>query len=589
MFSIPNKNILKYILFTIVVLSLISYFPKDKLSFSEYIVIALPIIGLYVIFDSVICVSNDKTIINTKKETFTQSVKQNTKNISTSSKNNTISSTSQNTQTTQTSTDTSKVSDSKLLAKKVNKLLKKRFIKSSRKKILKKRKSSKKAKELCECPKKKSKSLNEMKSLNLINKLFTTTPKKVISMDEAKKIIAIELNNYVFKKNPSLSGESVLKNMILLANSRSFMKNLYREKVLDQYIISLSKEKFEGFDILESFSNMTELTNNLKSAIDIGLKKAIKDVQKEEETDRSLLSVKSLTPSSVTKSDSMPFNDLIKRESSILLETLRKINKKSKIHRPTDENIVKTLRRINTDPTFKLGSKESKYLITSLRELSKDPVGNMSKSSENRTLLDTLNKMDKKFKEERKLKNLAKERLLAKKQIENEKKLMLINQINLLKKKQLNKHKKESKKSTEKFSPKNEDDNEDENEKLLERIRNLEQKLNKLESISSDAKANTENSDWKYNTFNKKNMKPIGEGLQDWKNDYVLLNTDKWAPALNPAPVCKTEKKCPVCPNMSAGYAKTYTTLKDFHSSRKVMPPDTINVDYINDKLNKGK
>jgi hypothetical protein len=575
MFSIPNKNILKYILFTIVVLSLISYFPKDKLSFSEYIVIALPIIGLYIIFDSVICVSNDTTIIKTKKETFTQPVN------STSSNKDTISTTSQNTESNK-STDTSKMSESKLLAKKVNKLLKKRFIKSSRKKIVKKRKSSKKSKKLCECS---EKSPNEMKSLNLINKLYSKTPKKVISMDEAKRIIAVELNNYVFKQNPSLSEASVLKNMILLANSRSFMKNLYREKVLDLYIISLSKEKFEGFDILESFSNMTELTNNLKSAIDIGLKKAIKDVQKEEETDRNLLSVKS-------QSESLPFNDLIKRESSILLETLRKINKKSKIHRPTDESIVKTLRRINTDPTFKLGSKDSKYLIRSLRELSKDPVGNMSKSSENRTLLDTLNKMDKKFKEERKLKNLAKEKLLAKKQIENEKKLMLINKINLLKEKQINK---EKKKSTEKFSNKSEDDNKDnkkeeENEKLLERIRNLEKKLNKLESLSSsDTKVNTENSDWKYNTFNKKNMKPIGDGLQDWKNDYVLLNTDKWAPALNPAPVCKTEKKCPICPNMSAGYAKTYSTLKDFNSSRKIMPPDTINVDYINDKLNKGK
>jgi hypothetical protein len=39
---------------------------------------------------------------------------------------------------------------------------------------------------------------------------------------------------------------------------------------------------------------------------------------------------------------------------------------------------------------------------------------------------------------------------------------------------------------------------------------------------------------------------------------------------------------------MSAGYAKQYTTLKDFNASKKIMPPDAINVDYINDKLNKG-
>jgi hypothetical protein len=119
------------------------------------------------------------------------------------------------------------------------------------------------------------------------------------------------------------------------------------------------------------------------------------------------------------------------------------------------------------------------------------------------------------------------------------------------------------------------------NQILSDRVNNLEKELEKI-------KKSNKNSDWKYNTFNYKKMKPLGDGLQKWTNDYVLLNTDKWAPSLAPAPVCRTEKKCPVCPNMSAGYAKQYTTLKDFNLSKKIMPPDGINVDYINDKLNKG-
>ena len=112
--------------------------------------------------------------------------------------------------------------------------------------------------------------------------------------------------------------------------------------------------------------------------------------------------------------------------------------------------------------------------------------------------------------------------------------------------------------------------------------------MTKTKSKSRSSKKIDPESDQGYNKFNKKNMKPLGEGLQSWKNDYVILNTDKWAPAQNPPPVCKVEKKCPVCPNMSAGYAKHYTTLKDFNPSRKVLNPDTINLDYL-DKLNRGE
>ena len=119
---------------------------------------------------------------------------------------------------------------------------------------------------------------------------------------------------------------------------------------------------------------------------------------------------------------------------------------------------------------------------------------------------------------------------------------------------------------------------------IAKKIKDLEQRVNSLRTLDRTP----EDSDLEYNQFNTHNMRPLGEGLQSWKNDYVILNTDKWAPAQNPAPVCKTEKKCPVCPHVSAGYAKNYTTLKDFNPSRKVMGPDNINSAYL-EKLNKGK
>ena len=119
---------------------------------------------------------------------------------------------------------------------------------------------------------------------------------------------------------------------------------------------------------------------------------------------------------------------------------------------------------------------------------------------------------------------------------------------------------------------------------ITKKIKDLEQRVNSLRTLDRTP----EDSDLEYNQFNTKNMRPLGEGLQSWKNDYVMLNTDKWAPAQNPVPVCKTEKKCPVCPNVSAGFANNYTTLKDFNPSRKIMGPDNMSGAYL-EKLNKGK
>ena len=72
----------------------------------------------------------------------------------------------------------------------------------------------------------------------------------------------------------------------------------------------------------------------------------------------------------------------------------------------------------------------------------------------------------------------------------------------------------------------------------------------------------------------------------EWKNDYALLNTDKWRPPISHGMYkCKTEKKCPVCPSMTTGYP---VRVKDFDIARKILPPDLINTDYINEKLNTG-
>jgi hypothetical protein len=84
-------------------------------------------------------------------------------------------------------------------------------------------------------------------------------------------------------------------------------------------------------------------------------------------------------------------------------------------------------------------------------------------------------------------------------------------------------------------------------------------------------------------TFTNQLLKPLGQngnGLTNaWDHDYILLNTDKWGPALNPPPVCKTEKTCPVCPNLTTGYP---LMVRDFDSSRRVTPPINADIPLMN-------
>jgi hypothetical protein len=71
-----------------------------------------------------------------------------------------------------------------------------------------------------------------------------------------------------------------------------------------------------------------------------------------------------------------------------------------------------------------------------------------------------------------------------------------------------------------------------------------------------------------------------GKGFtNEWDQDYILLSTDKWAPTMKPAPVCKVEKECPVCPSLTSGYP---ISVREFDLSRKIMPPIEANLTSMN-------
>ena len=121
--------------------------------------------------------------------------------------------------------------------------------------------------------------------------------------------------------------------------------------------------------------------------------------------------------------------------------------------------------------------------------------------------------------------------------------------------------------------------------KELHMIEELENKISNLEKILLKHSYNN-TTDMQYNNLPNEIMQPLGSYDKTfnnkWENTYTLLNTDKWRPPLNIAPVCKQEKKCPICPSLTNGYP---SSVLEYDNSRYIMNPDNISLDYIK-KLN---
>ena len=92
----------------------------------------------------------------------------------------------------------------------------------------------------------------------------------------------------------------------------------------------------------------------------------------------------------------------------------------------------------------------------------------------------------------------------------------------------------------------------------------------------------------KYSQYGPEKLMKLGENdstfNNSWDNDYVLLNTDRWRPPFSHSDY-KKQSFCIPCGNQTSGYP---TNLKDFYNVSRIMPPDNISINYINDVLNKS-
>lgn len=86
--------------------------------------------------------------------------------------------------------------------------------------------------------------------------------------------------------------------------------------------------------------------------------------------------------------------------------------------------------------------------------------------------------------------------------------------------------------------------------------------------------------------YNDYGFVPVPDGYKskDYEYGYSFLPPEKWYPQPPRAPKCVADKKCPVCPVMTAGAP---IDVKEWSASNNVLPEDSINIDYIKNRLNK--
>lgn len=84
------------------------------------------------------------------------------------------------------------------------------------------------------------------------------------------------------------------------------------------------------------------------------------------------------------------------------------------------------------------------------------------------------------------------------------------------------------------------------------------------------------------------NHLPVASGYSshDYEYGYSFIPPEKWYPQPPRPPICVTEKRSPIVPVYANG---TPTDVKEFWSSSRLTPPDGINTNIINDKLNAGR
>jgi hypothetical protein len=108
------------------------------------------------------------------------------------------------------------------------------------------------------------------------------------------------------------------------------------------------------------------------------------------------------------------------------------------------------------------------------------------------------------------------------------------------------------------------------NIKISNNLITLDDAISSLEKVKEEGivKDKTINSDFIYSELAPEFYNPIGKRIiNNWDNDYNLLDSTNWQVPMQRPPICIANEKCKVCPKET--YPGT-TLLKDWDTSRKV-------------------
>jgi hypothetical protein len=98
------------------------------------------------------------------------------------------------------------------------------------------------------------------------------------------------------------------------------------------------------------------------------------------------------------------------------------------------------------------------------------------------------------------------------------------------------------------------------------------------------------NHDMSYSIYTEDELKPLGSFSKDFTNSfthgYSNLATNKWRPPEYENSICKIEEECDTCNGEFENYP---VELSNWNNTRKILPRDNININYLQDKLNDGK
>lgn len=105
-----------------------------------------------------------------------------------------------------------------------------------------------------------------------------------------------------------------------------------------------------------------------------------------------------------------------------------------------------------------------------------------------------------------------------------------------------------------------------------------------LDQIKVDKWGKTRNdilvNEMRYSDFNRL---PPSFNKDDFEYGYSMLPPKDWYPLPPYPPVCSSAKTCPVCPVNSD---PTTLNLKEWHTTQRLGPPESMNTDYIIERMN---